>query len=116
MGCQGMGDLITEFFRRRLVLRMPSLTDAAFLLMIRSNGMKKRQDAKKADALPLARGEWVRVSDVVKMTGMSDGWIRNGIDTGSLPFNYYRPCSGKIQFDSADIEDWVRSICIKAGT
>jgi hypothetical protein len=65
---------------------------------------------------PVPRGEWLSMEKAAKKSGMSKEWLYKRMREGTLPFAWSRPCPGKRNIDSANIEDWLRLIEIPAGT
>jgi len=61
------------------------------------------------------RGELLGVAAASKRAGMSKSWLENRTAAGTLPFDHLRPTPGKIMFDSADIDDWLCRIRVRAG-
>ena len=60
------------------------------------------------------RGELVTVDEASRYIHLSKTNIYACTKNGSLPF--FRPPRGKILFDTADLDDWLRMSKISAGT
>jgi len=75
----------------------------------------KKKAGKEQPAESPVRGKLLGVKQTVEKTGLSRSWICNKIVSGNLPFPYFLTAGGKRQFDSADIDDWLRSCKVPAG-
>ncbi|GHV28114.1 hypothetical protein AGMMS4952_11030 [Spirochaetia bacterium] len=62
------------------------------------------------------RGKLISIKEAAEKIGMSDKWIYAGMEKGTLPFPWFMPSPGKRLIDSADIEDWQKTIKIPAGS
>ena len=62
------------------------------------------------------RGELLTIKEAAAKTRMSKEWLYKHMQKGTLPFPWFLPSPGKRLIDSADIEDWQKSIKIPAGT
>jgi predicted DNA-binding transcriptional regulator AlpA len=61
------------------------------------------------------KGKLISISEAAEKSGMSDKWLYARMRTGTLPFPWFMPSPGKRLIDSADLEDWLRSIKIMPG-
>jgi predicted DNA-binding transcriptional regulator AlpA len=61
------------------------------------------------------RGRLLSISEAAEKSGMSAKWLYARMETGTLPFPWFMPSPGKRLIDSADIEDWQRTIKVPAG-
>jgi len=75
---------------------------------------------RKSEAVPHqsekpVRGEWLTLTEAAERIRMSPKWLYKHMERGTLPFAWFMPSPGKRFIDSADIEDWQRSIKVPAG-
>jgi len=61
------------------------------------------------------RGKLITVMEAAEQIGLSKEWLYKHMQNGTLPFPWFMPSPGKRLVDSADIEDWQRTIKIPAG-
>jgi len=75
---------------------------------------------KPSEAVPRkekpVRGELLTLEEAVEKTHMSKVWFYQHMQNGTLPFPWFMPSPGKRLVDSADVEDWQRTIKIPTGT
>ena len=74
-----------------------------------------RESKAKPNAEKPVRGEVMTVKEVSKYTRLSKEWIYNHMKNGTLPFEWFMQGPGKRVIDSADVDDWMRSIKIPVG-
>jgi predicted DNA-binding transcriptional regulator AlpA len=80
---------------------------------------KRVKKVKGSKAVPQeekpVRGELLTMAQAAEKTNMSQKWLYAHMVNGTLPFPWFMPSPGKRFIDSADIEDWQRSIKVPAG-
>lgn len=61
------------------------------------------------------RGDWLAVRQAAERSGVGYRTLYDWMQKGTVPFPWYLKGPGIRQFDSADIDSWVRTCKVPAG-
>jgi len=66
--------------------------------------------------LETVRGRLLEVKEIAGFLRVSERWVHMHMADGTFPFQWYPVGERGRAADSADLDDWLKSIVVKAGT